>query len=80
VHAGGDLHVRAGWLENARGVIVQEHLAALRKSRQCKHAPHVASRDHSGRGDDAVGVDDADEADLAPAGESNRSAHGTSGG
>ena len=53
-------------------MIVHEHLAAARESREREDAPHVSTRDDARRLHDAVRIQGASEADLASTGESNR--------
>ena len=53
-------------------MIVYQHLATLRKSRQRKDAANVTARHHPSTLHPSVRIDGANEADLASAGEPNR--------
>src|SRR4051794_17768597 len=53
-------------------MIMDEHLAATREARQRQHAPDVTSRDDARRLHDAVRIQSAREANLTPAGKTNR--------
>ncbi len=68
MQAGGDVQIRAGGFEESAGMIVQQHLAALRHTRQRQHCVDGAPRDHARIRERAVGIGADDEGHLAPMG------------
>ena len=71
MEAGGDMQIRSGGFEESAGMIVEQHLAALRDARQREHRVDRPARDDACIGERAVGIGADDEGDLAAAGRGN---------
>ena len=67
-----DVEIGVRRLEDARRMVVDEHLAARCESGKGEHAHRIAARDDARREDDAFRVHGAGETHFPPAGEPNR--------
>src|SRR5262249_60631247 len=77
VDARRHLEIRRRRLEQPGGMVVHEHLATLRESRQREHATDVTPRDDARRLHDALLVERADEAHLTATCQPNGGTNGS---